>query len=220
MSIQPYYERDGITIFHGDCREILPQLAFDAIVTDPPYGIGFDTDYTRFTGGVTAATGSHAAVFGDDEPFDPAWLIARCKNVVMFGANCFSALLPLGSWLVWDKRTPGGNKNVMSDGEVAWWGRGHGIYIFSHTWDGFNRASERQTAFHPTQKPVALLRWVLNRCTGEDDVIADPYMGAGSTVIAARDLGRRAIGIEIEEKYVEIAARRLEQQVLPIGDIA
>ena len=216
----PYFQDESCTIYHGDCRELLPLIgAVDLVLTDPPYGVDFDTDFTRFTGGVAAPTGSHAAVHGDAEPFDPA-LLSGYKRRIMFGANCYSDALGRGSWIVWDKRAPGGSKNVMSDGEVAWYSQGHGVYIWSHTWDGFNRASERGTAYHPTQKPVALMRWVLERWSKPGELILDPFMGSGPVARASRDLGRRYIGIEIEERYCEIAAKRLAQAVLPGMEVA
>lgn len=214
----PFFQDESCTIYHGDCRELLPLIepnSVDLVLTDPPYGVDFDTDFTRFTGGVAASRSSHAAVHGDAEPFDPA-LLAGYRRRILFGANCYSDLLGRGSWIVWDKRSPGGSKNVMSDGEVAWYSEGHGVYIWSHTWDGFNRASERGTAYHPTQKPVALMRWILNRWTNPGDLILDPFMGSGPVAAACRDLRRRYIGIEIEERYCEIAARRLSQSVLPL----
>lgn len=221
---KPYYERDGITIFHADCRDILPLIepvTIDLVLTDPPYGVSFDTDFTRFTGGVSASTGTHAPVHGDTDPFDPSPIINTFDRVILFGANAFSDRLPAGTWIVWDKRSPQGAKNVMSDGEVAWLNHGHGVYIHSHTWDGFNRASERQTAYHPTQKPVALMRWIIERWSKPGDMILDPYMGSGPVARACADAGRRYIGIELEEKYCEIAARRLQQQVLPMfGEVA
>src|SRR5215213_9034882 len=123
-ALQPYYHNADadITIYHGNCRDLLPTLgAFDALITDPPYGISHPTDYRRFPGGVAKGGSVHAPVFGDDEPFDPRPLLTVAPSVVLFGANCFSDSLPQGSWLIWDKRTLNGNKNVMSDGEAAWW---------------------------------------------------------------------------------------------------
>ena len=137
-------------------------------------------------------------------------------RVILFGANRFSSRLPIGSWLVWDKRTTTGSKGVMSDAEVAWMNHGRGVYVFSHTWDGFNRASERNDVWHPTQKPVALMCRVLARWSRQGDTVLDPYMGSGPIAKACQQLGRRYRGIEIEERYCEIAARRLEQAVLPL----
>lgn len=205
----PYYQRNGITIYCGDCKEILPGLkGIDSLITDPQYGIDFDTDYTRFTGG-QAIQKTHQPIHGDNEPFDPSHLL-NYRRVILWGANCYSHKLPLGAWLIWDKRTPNANKNVMSDAEVAWFNNGHGVYIFQHTWDGFNRASERGTAYHPTQKPVILMKWSIEKAKPQG-VICDPYMGSGSTLRAAKDLGYPAIGIEISEAYCEIAVKRLQQ---------
>lgn len=223
MLPKPYYDQDGITIYHADCRDVLPHLeprSVDLVLTDPPYGVDFDTDFTRFTGGVAASFSSHPAVSGDAEPFDPQLLITIGAPVILFGANAFSDRLPRGSWLIWDKRSPGGQKNVMSDGEAAWFSKGHGVYIFSHTWDGFNRASERNTAYHPTQKPVALMSWIVDRWTKPGDLILDPYMGSGPIARACQMAGRRYIGIELHEQYCERAIKRLAQSVLPLGDIA
>jgi len=221
--VKPYYDDGaGIVIYHGDCREVLPTLgagSIDLVLTDPPYGDDHDTDYTRFSGGTLRRDGSevyryrHAAIAGDSMPFDPAPLIGMAGRVVLFGANRFSDQLPVGSWFVWNKRTPSGSKGVMSDAEVAWYSHGRGVYIFDHVWDGFNRASERQQIYHPTQKPVALMRWCIEktRITG---TVLDPYMGSGPVALACRDLHRPYIGIEIEERYCEIAAKRLQQSVM------
>lgn len=215
----PYYEQDGIVIYHADCRDILPLIepgSIDLVLTDPPYGVDFDTDFTRFTGGVSASFSTHAKVHDDDVDFDPALITNTFARAILFGANVFSDRLPTGSWIVWDKRSPGGSKNVMSDGEVAWKSWGHGVYIYAHTWDGFNRASERGTAHHPTQKPVSLMRWIVNKWSKHGDLILDPYMGSGPIAKACADTGRRYIGIELEERYCEIAAKRLQQSVLPM----
>lgn len=223
--IEPYYDRDGIRIFHADCRDVLPSIdpaTVALVLTDPPYGDDHDTDYTRFSGGTLRRDGSevsryrHAAIANDAEPFDPSLLLALGCKVITFGANRYSDRLPCGSWIVWDKRTPTGSKGVMSDAEVAWFSHGRGVYIFQHTWDGFNRASERGAILHPTQKPVALMRWILERWSKPGDLILDPYMGSGPVAQAAKMLGRRYIGIELSEAYCAIATRRLQQSVLPL----
>lgn len=210
--MKPYYQDDYITIYHGDCLEILPGLVgIDSLITDPPYGVDFDTDYTRFSGftrrASDAPSNTHQAIKGDNKPFDPGPFL-KYLHVVLFGANNYA--LPPGSLLIWDKRTIGGFKGVMADAEVAWMNSGHGVYIFQHTWDGFNRASERSTAYHPSQKPVILLSWIIQKAR-PGGLICDPYAGSGSTLVAAKQLGLKAIGIEIVESYCEIAARRIEQ---------
>lgn len=222
----PYYDDGQIQVWHADCRDILPTIdpaTVALVLTDPPYGIdhGQSSGINRFTvrEGLHDKRHLHVPIAGDEEPFDPAHILSLNKPTILFGANVFSDRLPCGSWIIWDKRTPNGAKNVMADGEAAWFSKGHGVYIFSHTWDGFNRASERQTRLHPTQKPVALFRWILDRWSKPGDLILDPYMGSGPVARACLDLGRRYIGIELSEAYCEIAVSRLSQQVLPL-DVA
>lgn len=211
----PYYQEDGITIYHGDCREVLPTLEkVDLVLTDPPYGTDNDCDYTRFSGGqrknATLPQGRiWDAVHDDNQAFDPSFLLGF-PNVVIWGANNFSDKLPPGALLVWDKKQAGLEGQFMSDAEVAWKKGGCGVFLFRHVWDGFNRASERGRHWHPTQKPVALLRWCLSLFP-KAQMVLDPFMGSGTTLRAAKDLGLSAIGIEIEEKYCAIAVERLRQ---------
>lgn len=207
MKMTPYYDRDGITIWCGDCLEIMPGLDdIDSLISDVPYGIDFDTDYTRFSGGASEQH-RHRHIAGDDKAFDPSHLLKH-RRVALFGANTFA--LPIGAYLVWDKRTPGANKNVMADAEIAWLNSGHGVYIFEHSWDGFNRASERGTNYHPAQKPVAVMQWIIQKVRPQG-LICDPYMGSGSTLVAAQREGRRAGGIELSEEYCQTAVERLRQ---------
>ena len=208
--MQPYYEHAGITIYHGDCREFLSELPpIDAVISDPPYGIHFDTDYTKFTSGLDVKRRIHKPVYGDDQPFDPSpWL--RFRSVVLWGANIYSSRLPRGSWLVWDKRFSNGSA-FLADAEAAWMNSGYGIHLLSVTQQGFIRPEPIE---HPTQKPVAVMRWCIEKARPKG-IILDPYMGSGTTLVAAKNLGHTAIGIEIEEEYCEIAARRLSQEVLP-----
>ena len=217
----PYYEHAGITIYHGDCREILPGLPkVDAVITDPPYGIAWNTDYSAIKNSSrtvirpSLSAGGHRksypAIKGDDGPFDPSpWLSFR--TVVMWGANNFSDKLPRGGWLIWDKRDLSGGC-FMSEAEGAWTNQVNSVRIFSHCWQGFSRASENSEHYHPTQKPVALMAWCIQKSKAEGTIL-DPFMGSGTTLVAAKNLGRKAIGIEIEEKYCEISAKRLSQEV-------
>jgi len=210
MALTPYYSHAGITIFCGDCREILPQLGrFDLLLTDPPYGVDFDTDYRRFTTGFNVERKAHKPVHDDNKPFDPTPFLQVGRKQVIWGANCFSSALPRGSWLVWDKRFKNGEA-FLADAEAAWLSSGHGIYLYSVTQQGCIRPEPIQ---HPTQKPVAVMEWCLERANQPGTVI-DPFMGSGTSLVAAKNAGRIACGIEIEEKYCEIAAQRLSQEVL------
>lgn len=229
--LKPYYDCDGITIYHGYCREILPHLPkVDLVLTDPPYGSGLSTDFNkRFTHKTNGwwknidRTGCarHAPIIGDNETFDPSCLLSiESTAKIMWGANWYAKRLPdSGGWLVWDKRN--GDRDVsaanwpMGEAELAWANMGKAIRVFRHTWFGLIRDTERGQYFHPTQKPRELLKWCieLSKTTG---TILDPFMGSGTTLRAAKDLRRKAIGIEIEEKYCEIAVRRLAQEVLAL----
>jgi site-specific DNA-methyltransferase (adenine-specific)/modification methylase len=197
------------TLYHGDCLEILPTLSkVDAVITDPPYGIG----YSHGVGGGKLAAStrfdSHPVV-GDDVPFDPVpWL--GFDRVVLFGANHFASRLPDSAfWLVWDKRD-GVCSNDQADCEMAWVkGRGN-ARVIRHLWNGMLKDSERGIQrVHPTQKPVEVMAWAIKQ-VGNPSAILDPFMGSGTTGVACANLGRKFIGIEIERKYFDIACERID----------
>jgi len=226
--MKPYYDDGkGIVIYHGDCREILPQLPkVDLVLTDPPYGINWNTAYKtgreqiylKRTDRWNWQGRDHAAIHGDDKPFDPTFLLTF-KHLALFGPNSYASRLPDSySWLVWDKKTERGASNRFGDAELIYC-RGanfSSVRIYRHMWSGYQRDSETgERVLHPTQKPAELIRWIIGffDCSG---TILDPFMGSGPTLRAAKDLHRQAIGIEIEEKYCEIAAKRLAQEVLAL----
>ncbi len=213
--MKPYYQDSACTIYHGDCREILPTLPkVDLVLTDPPYGISHPCDFHSRGRGNLAKCSDYAPVFDDNKPFDPApWISQPC---ILWGGNYFSSKLPEQSgWLVWDKERP--DDLDQSTCELAWSNVVKGCRRFRFMWNGMLRAGERTNLCHPTQKPVELMRWCLSlRWTQDFQTILDPFMGSGTTLRAAKDLGRKAIGIEIEERYCEIAARRLSQEVLAL----
>ena len=216
--MKPYYEQDSITIYHGDCREILPTLApVDLVLTDPPYGVNLNTHYEKASRGQLTAAHNYPPVYGDNKPFEPEFLLAY-PNLVLWGANYYAHRLPpAGQWLVWDKRD-GIAMNDQADCELAWTRGTKGTVprTYHHLWNGMLKDSERdQTRVHPTQKPIALMAWCLGFFP-EAKVVLDPFMGAGSTLVACKNLGRKAIGIEIEERYCEIAAKRMAQSVMPL----
>jgi hypothetical protein len=218
--VKPYYEEAGIAIYHGDCREIVPSLGFDGLVcSDPPYGIAHPTDYADRGRSKAAQCRNYPAVHGDGEAFDPRWLLTVGRARILWGGNYFAHLLPPQSgWLVWDKERP--DELDQATCELAWTDCVKGVRRYRHLWNGMIRAGDDHLE-HPTQKPEALMRWCLGlRWTAPYDTVLDPFMGSGTTLRAAKDLGRCAIGIEIEEKYCEIAAKRLAQGVLDFGGVA
>ena len=223
--MKPYYEQDGITIYHGDCREILPEIHradIGLVLTDPPYGISLDTANRSRKRTALADANDYAPIHADDEPYDPAPILSF-PRLVVFGANHFASRLPeSASWIVWDKtaglessRAIGFNDNA--DAELIWTNLGGPVRVLKHRWIGMMKATERGEArLHPTQKPVALMRHLIE-LFGDDRAVLDPYMGSGSTLRAAKDLGKQAIGIEVSEAYCEIAAKRLMQSVMVLA---
>jgi site-specific DNA-methyltransferase (adenine-specific) len=202
------------TLYLGDCREILPTLPkVDAVVTDPPYGIG----YARGTGGKgkqrnRTGRNDEAPIVGDDKPFDPApWLVWPC---ILWGANHFAARLPHGRWLAWNKLGGLEPWDDFSDVEFAWQNKRAADRIFSLLWKGLIQGEKigGGERFHPMQKPIALMAWCIEHVdTPPCGIVMDPFMGSGTTGVAAVQLGRRFIGIEIEPKYFDIACRRIEE---------
>jgi DNA modification methylase len=219
-TMKPFYEHAGITIYHGDCREILPELPkVDLVLTDPPYGIS-----VKLSG---QSIYSKLAIAGDadvslrDEIFDTL----KSIPFICFGTHKCKSPKETKAILIWSK----GEHVGMGDLNFPWKLCHEEIYLSG---DGFK--SDRRDGSviyypavagcvgrqntgvrnHPVEKPLGLMRYLLDRHTGE--TILDPFMGSGTTLVAAKQLGRKAIGIEIEEKYCEIAVKRLSQEVLPL----
>lgn len=213
--MKPTHQTDRYTLYHGDCLDVLPTLeagSVDAVISDPPYGVDWDTDYTRFTGGAFKSGNTYKKITNDKDPFNPAPFLNVGKVRILWGANCYANKLPSGSWLVWDKRYK--NKTpALSDGEIGWVSEGHGTYIFSHFWDGFLRESERGEYYSATQKPVALWLWALGLIAHKipkDATVIDPYMGgSGSVGLAALQMGYKFIGIEIDDHEYNKARQRI-----------
>lgn len=209
---------DGrVTLFLGDCREILPTLPkVDAVVTDPPYGMNWDTDSTRFTGGnrskqLEPGRADWETIIGDNGPFDPIpWL--DYPEVILWGANHYAASLPTGTTLIWLKKHLHLLGTYLSDAEIAWQRGGIGVYVANVPFPNTTKIAEgiAGRSAHPTQKPIELMSWCIKRLKGGKTIL-DPFMGSGTTGVAAVKLGRRFIGIEIEPKYFDIACRRIEE---------
>jgi DNA modification methylase len=199
-----------IDLICGDSKtiDIPPDCA---IITDPPYGIANNCNYSRFTNGKKPSRDFGKPIVNDNKPFDPSMWI-QFPYVVLFGFQYFAHILPAGTTLVWVKKRESQLGTFCSDAELAWQKGGKGVYVFTHYWNGFDRASERgQKTLHPTQKPVALMEWIIKRLAlPQSTLIVDPYMGSGSTIIAAKNLGYSAIGIEIDQTYFTTAKQRIE----------
>lgn len=207
--MKPYYGHAGITIYHGDCRAILPGLAkADLVLTDPPYGIErFKHGSLRFDKRNEYPNGIPWDIAPDRNCLD--LVMDSAKFSIIWGSNNFE-LPPSQYFLVWDKYQTVDN---FASAEIAFTNKQIPAKVFRYSIHQHNNDSTHE---HPTQKPVQLMKWCLG-LVPDANVVLDPFMGSGTTLRAAKDLGRRAIGIEIEERYCEIAARRMEQEVLPLA---
>jgi DNA modification methylase len=213
--MKPYYDDGrGIVIYHGDCREIVPSLGkFDLLLTDPPYGIGADDRNKILSRGKLAAPKDYGESNWDSETPSPE-TIAMCRCVctiqIIWGGNYFH-LPPSKCWLFWDKLN---GENDFADGELAWTNLNKAVRRKTHLWNGMIRKGQ-EDRFHPTQKPLDVIAWALS-LAGDVQTILDPFAGSGTTGRAAKDLGRKCTMIEREEKYCEIAAKRMEQEVFAL----
>jgi DNA modification methylase len=202
--VTPYYQEAGITIYHGDCREILPQLGrFDLLLTDPPYGAGYAANPIVGKG---KNRSNHESQGWDDFPVDDfGSVLDTASHAVVWGGNYYP-LRPSRCWLTWYKPD---SPPSMADLEMAWVSRDGNAKQFN--WS--IAATNGERVGHPTQKPLALIKWCLSLFP-EAKTVLDPFCGSGTTLVAAKDMGLTAVGIEAEERYCEIAANRLRQSVL------
>ncbi len=228
--IKPYYEADGITLYHGDCREILPGLTADAVVTDPPYGIGFDYG----DGGHNDDPGSYGAF---------VWSVIRTAEIllppdgysVVFQSATTAHMWP--QWFPRDWRIFTAPKSFAQirpcrpfqavdfalywrkdggrQGKQPWHPKpGRDWFVSSETAATANRPD------HPCPRPIDLMLYLVALFVPPGRVVLDPFNGSGTTLLAAKQLGRRAIGIEVDERHCETTARRLSQRVLDFGGAA
>ena len=223
----PYYSHAGITIYHGDCRDVLPYVEADVLVTDPPYGTG---GRRRSVAGDGRNPSSSAVVREAWDNGDVSWLSAWGGDLgaVFFPGSRASVLLDEANAvgltrhrLVYFRKLdpmpqPSGCAPFSTE---PVWLLSRGAIPFrsaSDQWTGSTPRDGRDAdaTGHPYQKPLGLLEWLIAALPGE--TILDPFMGSGTTLVAAKNLGRKAIGIEIEERDCEIAAQRLAQEVMPL----
>ena len=223
------------TIILADCRDVIPTLKgeFDAVITDPPYGINFKMGTSSKDWGPR----NLKPIIGDDKLFNPAHLLelqvtptggCNCREgqtktgipMAICGANHFAQYLPVGtgSWLCWDKSCGQGATANFSDAEFIWANRTIKRCIFRHLWMGLLRAGQdspsRTRRTHPSLKPVELMTWLIESIrVGLGKTVLDPYMGVGSTGVACLQTGRKFIGIELDPEYFEIARARLQREI-------
>jgi DNA modification methylase len=200
------------TLYLGDCREILPTLPkVDAVVTDPPYGIKMDKGtrgcgYDGFGLGKKRTPRTYAGGWDGERPSADVFsaMLDAAPLHIVWGGNYFSDLLPVSQkWLWWDKLQ---TMPTYSDGELAWTSL-PGTSTKKFVYNGSGLLAKEQERFHPTQKPVQLMKWCANFTSG---TILDPFMGSGTTGVACMELGRDFVGIERDPAYFDIACKRIE----------
>lgn len=214
---------DGrVSLFLGDCRQILPKLNREgmALVSDPPYGIGYSISARKWQNeGLDSLEPwemeKRPPIEGDNEPFDPVPFIGF-KTVALFGANHMAGLPTGGRWIVWDKRRES-KSDDHSDCELVWTNVPGADRIHRQKWRGIVREGEencsRSLKLHPNQKPVALISFIFDQVgIGAKDTVIDPFMGSGSTGIVAIRRGNPFIGIEIVPEHFKVARNRLEAE--------
>jgi len=214
--IEPFYQDERCQLFLGDALTVMGQLeagSVQAVIADPPYGIDYAPRYGRrkLPNGLWMQPQVMPGVIGDKQDFDPTPFVAF-PLVILWGANHYAHKLPhRGRWLVWDKRCQIVPSRNQSDCEIAWCSKVGADRIFYHLWDGMVKASEQgEKRLHPTQKPVRVMQWCLSFAP-DAETILDPFMGSGSTGVAAMIEGRKFIGIEISEEYCAIARSRIQR---------
>ena len=202
--MKPYYEDESVQLYCGDCREMVPGLGeFSLLLTDPPYGLG-----NRMKGGTWGCSSKYDKMreWDTDAP-DLSFLLAMQIPSIIWGGNYF-VVPPSRCWLSWSKTNV---VATMASMELAWTN-------FDKPSKEFRAPVGVHDCGHPTQKPLALMSWCISLAGDDVKTILDPFAGSGTTGRAAKDLNKKAVLIEREEKYCEIAANRMLQQVFDFGD--
>lgn len=220
--MKPYYQHNNIIIYHADCKDVLPELEpVDLVLTDPPYGIGADKAMYKVRNTKPGKALAFKRNYGNTNwdttsvDFSLLWdLLSLGKYACCFGGNYYP-FPPSACWLIWDKIN---GDNKFADCELIWTNFPGAVRMIKHLWNGMLREGKEYRQ-HPTQKPKGVIRWCIKQADKHTKIttILDPFMGSGTTLLAAKQLNRHAIGIEISEKYCEIAARRLSQEYLPFN---
>lgn len=216
MPVKPYYEDDLVRLYHGDCRTIPEWLTADVLVTDPPYGIAYQSNWTKGP--------KNKPIEGDNDPGVRDDVLARwgARPAIVFGRWDAPRPAATRARLIWDK----GDSPGMGDLKMPWGRSDEEVYVLGQGFQGARSGSvlrskvqsvaDKSRPLHPTPKPVSLMELLIAKCP--PGVVADPFAGSGSTLVAAKLQGRRAIGVELEERYCAMAAERLSQDALPFGE--
>ena len=207
------WQSGDVTLYLGDCMDVMQGMddkSVDAVITDPPYGIGEAAGKNKARGNIIEAK-DYGNDTWDNERVNERYIKAMLgigEEAVIFGGNYYADLLPpSSSWIVWDKNN---GKTDFADCELAWTSHKRAVRKIEWTWNGFVRRG-KDIRYHPTQKPLGVMRWIVGNYTYPLDTVLDPFMGSGTTGVACVQLGRKFIGVEIESKYFEIAKKRISE---------
>jgi site-specific DNA-methyltransferase (adenine-specific) len=213
--MKPYFQNDLVTLYHGDCLEVMEWLAADVLLTDPPYGMAYKSGRNK----------TLTAIQGDKDLNIRDASLERWGNKPALVFGTWKAIRPsnVRQLIVWDKR---GGAGFSGDLAMPWADITEEIYVLGNGWLGprvpaiysVPTLPSANRPDHPTPKPVGLIERLL-RHIEPSEVIADPFAGSGATLLAARNLGRKSIGVEVEEKYCELIANRLSQEAFDFGGI-
>ncbi len=210
--MKPFFKTNLGEIYNLDCNNFMDSLddnSFDLVLTDPPYGIG-EAKGKNKSRGARAKAKDYGTLDWDNAPPPNSTIqdiLRVSKNSIMFGGNFFN-LPPSPCWIVWDKNN--GN-NDFADCELAWTNFKTAVRKVKFTWNGMLQENMKlkEVRVHPTQKPVGVMKWILERYSKKTDIVFDPFLGSGTTALACEILGIRWVGIEREQQYCEMAKNRL-----------
>jgi len=210
----------------GDCtkkddiNKLLQGKTVDLLLTDPPYGINILKDRTSTIGGskpitikgVSSNRGDHIVkanlyrpIIGDDKPFNPSHLLELAEHSILFGANYYADKLPISScWITWIKKEIDWERTTFADCELIWTDFDIPARVYSVIWMGLIKEGEHDKRIHPTQKPIKLMKDLIKDFSKEENIILDPYLGSGSTLIACEQTNRICYGIEIDNRYCDV----------------
>jgi len=199
----------GDSAVESEIDQLLNGKKVEFVYTDPPYGISLMTDYKKIGHG---KSNSYSTILNDDRLFDPTLILTKfgsAKECFIWGADNFCTHLPLGgSWIVWDKSNPGMDKFQTGDFELCWSRERHKYAMYRKLWAGFTAKEKDEKRVHPTQKPVEMATWFFEKWGTSTTVVADLYLGSGSTLIAAEKANKECYGMELNPPYCDVIVRR------------
>jgi DNA modification methylase len=209
-----------------DVSRLLDGAKAQMVLTDPPYGMNLDTDWSDAVGSMKSIGRQHQTtgnkydkVIGDDTPFDPSHIFAffgDCDEIFLWGADYYAESIPNrtdGSWIVWDKRKESQAEAIGSEFELCWSKAKHKRRMLRHDWFGFlssGNTKEARNRVHPNQKPTTLLQDIIEQWGKDAEIIADLYAGSGTTLVACQNLNRKCYAIEISENYCAVILERMQ----------